>query len=33
YSLDETLVGKLDMLIVQIVQEHQADLLASLSEQ
>lgn len=33
YRLDETMEGKLDMLIEPIVQEHQADLLAALSEQ
>ncbi|PLL43498.1 peptide chain release factor 1, partial [Klebsiella pneumoniae] len=33
YRLDEAMEGKLDMLIEPIVQEHQADQLAALSEQ
>ncbi|CAI6164190.1 Peptide chain release factor 1 [Escherichia coli] len=33
YRLDEVMEGKLDMLIEPIIQEHQADQLAALSEQ
>ncbi|MGL5740295.1 MAG: peptide chain release factor 1, partial [Plesiomonas shigelloides] len=33
YRLEEVMEGKLDMLIQPIVQEHQADQLAALSEQ
>ncbi|MDW7639797.1 peptide chain release factor 1, partial [Klebsiella pneumoniae] len=33
YRLDEAMEGKLDKLIEPIVQEHQADQLAALSEQ